>query len=478
MATVSPMLLVRMLTVNQFGIFRQILFVEGVVLTFIMMRVPQNLYYFFPRTNGRHRELLSQAVSMLTFTSAFGVLAFYVGARFFGFIPDGISEEYLLPLALYVLVESISSILDQIFVLEKRSTTIPVLSAGSQVLRLGLIIGAALIFQSVLAIVYAMCCYSFVRLVYMLAYLVKRYSIRFGISDRTLFREQLIYGIPLAGATIVSLIGNQFEKGVISALMSPEDFAMYSIGGLGAMYAISLIYTSMGDVAVPRFGELAVSGDLAGIKTLWHRIVSINSLVTIPVVIFAWIFAELIISFLFTAKYIASATVWRVNLFILIFQMLAYGYIPTAMGKTRAIFLGNSIRAAMVVPISYIMVLKFGIVGGGIAFVAGFWVNGLIQLYASKQAINLPFRELLPWRRLLTITTISIIPALLVSHTDRLGLSTLTTLLIAGSVYFSLVTVAFWWAGYLNVQELRHLFAKSRGNASTIVKSGFRIQSQ
>lgn len=460
MAAVSPMILVRMLTVNQFGLFRQIVFIESVVLTLIMMRIPQNLYYFFPRTEGRHRELLSQSVSMLSFFSILGALIFFLAARFLGFVPEGITSEYLLPLALYILIESVSSILDQIFVLEKKTTAIPLLSVISQSLRLGLIIGSILLFRSVLAIVYALLIYSVLRLLYMIIYLLRQYSIRFGISDRTLFREQLVYGLPLAGATIVALIGNQFEKGVISALMSPEDFALYSVGGLGAMYAISLVYTSMGDVALPRFGELAIAGDLSGIKTLWHKIVSINTLLTVPVVIFAWVFAKEIISILFTSKYVASATIWRINLFTLIMQMLAYGYIPTAMGKTREIFFGNGVRAIMVIPISYIMVTKFGIFGGGVAFVVGFWANGLIQLFASKKAINISLLEFLPWKKLLVIFIVSIIPALLVYNTNHLELSNILTLLIAGSVYFPIVAIAFWQIGYLNIAEIKNIFAR------------------
>ena len=96
-------------------------------------------------------------------------------------------------------------------------------------------------------------------------------------------------------------------------------------------------------------------------------------------------------------------------------------------------------RAAFVVPISYLLVSKMGILGGAIAFVAGFWLNGLIQLFAGQKAISLSFKELLPWKKLFVIGTVSIIPALLVYHTKRFGLHNLPTLAVAGSVYFSIV---------------------------------------
>ena len=43
----------------------------------------------------------------------------------------------------------------------------------------------------------------------------------------------------------------------------------------------------------------------------------------------------------------------------------------------------------------------------------------------------------------------------------RLGLRNLLTLLVAGSVYFSLVVLAFRHFGYLNAQEIRRLLVKT-----------------
>jgi len=460
MAAISPMILVRMLTMSDFGIYRQIIFVENVALALVVLRLPQNLYYFFPRTERHHRELLSQALSMLSFVSATGALIFYILAKLFDFLPTGVTSVYVLPLALYICTESVSSLLDHIFVLEKKPMVLPILSGGSQIARLGLIISAILIWRSVLAVVYALLLYSTIRLIFLLWYLIKQYAIRFGISDKKLFNAQLAYGLPLAGATIVALIGNQFEKGVINALTSPEDFAMYSVGSLGVMYAIMLVYTSMGDVAVPRFGELAMAGDFVGIKKLWHKIVSINTLLTVPLLVFGWVFAEEIISILFTEKYVASANIWRINLFNLVIQMLAYGYIPTALGKTKSILLGNSLRAAVVVPVSLILVPSIGIIGGAIAFLIGFWLNGLIQLFAGQRAIHLSLKEFLPWKRIGIIIIVSIAPVFPVSFISYCELSKLPSLLIAGVSYFTVVILMFQQIGYLDFGEIKKLLRR------------------
>jgi len=47
--TILPIIMVRLLSQHQFGVYRQILFITGLVIPLVRLRILQSLYYFYPR---------------------------------------------------------------------------------------------------------------------------------------------------------------------------------------------------------------------------------------------------------------------------------------------------------------------------------------------------------------------------------------------------------------------------------------------
>lgn len=458
---ITPIILVRLLTMKDYGIYRQILFISVVALLLMRLKIPQSLYYFFPRVSDNLGKLLSQTMSLVVLASSAGTIVFLIVGWVLHFLPPEIGSEYVLPLAIHFFLESSAHVLDHLFILEKRSKLVTVVAAGNQALRLFLVIGAIAIFNSVLGIVYALIAFSSIRLLVVLAYLMKNYVIHFGFSDRALLSEQIKYIAPLAASHILAMVGTQIDKGIIVAIMSPEDFAIYSVGGIGIMTAIAVLYLSVGDVCLPRFGELAISGDFRAIRYLWHKMVVFGAIITVPVTCFCYVYAERIITFLFTAKYVASADILRVNLLILFMQMLGYGYIPRALGKTKAILIATIARAILTVPLSFLLITKLGLIGGAISFVAGFWLSGIIQLRAARKAIGVTTSEFLPWGKLLTIFVSSATPAFILPYVLRLELSNFGTLLTAALIYFTVVGIAFKFMGYIQIREFKNILKQS-----------------
>ncbi len=457
----SPIILVRIMSTDQYGTYQQVLLISVIVLILIRLRIPQSLYYFFPRTIGNHDKILSQSIFILTLTSLAGVALFWILGRFFHLLPSGIAAEYVTPVAAYIFIESIAYILDHIFILEKKPKQVLVLSGINGILRISLVVGAFLIFKSVIGIVYALILFSTVRLVVLIGYLIKKYDIKFRIFDRKLLSDQMRYIAPLAVSTLIGTVGSYMDKGVISALMPARDFAIYSIGGIGIMNAVSFLYTSIGDVCLQRFGELKIKNNLEGIRNLWHKMVIVNATITIPVLFFCFFSANQIITVLFTEKYILSVNIWRINLLILLIQMLGYGYIPRATGKTRAILTGNIVRFVVVVPLSFLLITKIGLLGGAISFVIGYWLNAIIQLYSGKNILKVKINNFLPWNKLLTILIISIFPALLLPYIAKLEMSNINTLLMGAGIYFPIITIALKFTGFININEIKTILTKN-----------------
>ncbi len=455
--SLSPIILVRLLSEHQFGTYRQILFVSILTMELITLRIGAGAYYFYPRKKSDLRALLSQTLTLLCLAGLIGAAAFLILGLRFHFLPTGVTTDYVLPIALYLLLETGAQFIDHIFVLEKKPKLVLATNVANSVARLFLVVGAALIFGNVMPILYALILLSAVRLTLLLAYLAGKYRIRPGLLNRGLLSEQLRYTAPLAASAVVGVLGSYIDKGIISGYMSPRDFAVYSLAGWSIINAIRVIYHSVAQVCVPRFGELAVEKDLAGVRRVWHRMILMNTGVTIPLVCFSFVFATEITGILYTDRYLAAANIWRINMLILVVQMLGFGTIPTALGKTRAILAGNLARFLLAVPCSVILIIKFGLMGGAVAFVLGFWADATVQLLAGKKALRATLAELLPWAEMGRIAVISLLPALFLPTLSGLGLHRLSTILLGALVYFPLVGVGLILTGTLQTKDFRAL---------------------
>jgi len=450
--SISPIILARLLSVEQFGSYRQILLVSSVVLVLMRCRIPQSLYYFFPRMKDELKKLFSQSVSILFVLSGLSALGFYMMGTYSSFLPAGIRNEYILTIAIYLFLEGIAHILDQVFILEKKSKVFAILNVIQNSLRLVLIVGAILAFKTVLAIIYALILFSFCRFCVLLIYLIKTYKIQFMKFERLFFKEQCVYVIPLAIGGVVGVLGNYFEKGLISKIMTVQDFAVYSVGGLGIMTAVSFLYTSIGDVLMPRFGELYEEKKILDLVELWHKMILINAMFTIPVALFCFFYADPIITLLFTDKYALAADVWRVNIMILFIQMTGYGYIPRAIGKSKEIMKANIVKAVAIIPLAFFFINKLGIVGGAVSFVISFWLNGLFQLNTIRGALKLNYQAFLPWGKLSFIFIISILILLISSSFNLLIASSKIEIIMFEAVsYFILIAIAFYLLYFMGI---------------------------
>lgn len=461
-ASLSPILIVRLLSQNQFGVYRQILFVTELLITLLSLRIPESLYYFYPRKKHLLDRLMAQTVNILAITVCIGIGAYVAVGLNGSLFPRAIKSNYILLLAVYLFFETFARLLEHILILEKRSRHVMAFVVCNSLFRVLFVLTAIVIFSSVYAIVVALILLSFIKFSILITHLLRHYSLRFNFLDRGLLSEQFKYIVPLAAGSVVGIVGSQIDRCIIFRFMAPEDFALYTVGGLGIMNAVTMLYLSVGKVCLPKFSEMAENLDFTGVRSLWHKMIVLNSVVTIPVVCFCYVFAWEIISLLFSSRYAASAGLWRINMITLLIQMLSYGRIPAALGKTTAIFAGNMGKLIVSVPCSILLIKHYGLPGGAISFVLGFWVNAMIQLVSIKQELKLSIKALLPWKSLAGVSLVSIASALVFPVVRALDVGDILAMCLSAPIYFCVVGGVFIKTGIIDVSDYTRIFSSNK----------------
>jgi O-antigen/teichoic acid export membrane protein len=223
------------------------------------------------------------------------------------------------------------------------------------------------------------------------------------------------------------------------------------------MYAITFVYIAAGEVSVPRLSELAAAHRLDEAQALWHKMVSANALVTFPLVAYALVLAPQIIIVLFTNRYLASTTVWRINLLLLCVQMTGYGYVPRAFARTRGIMIGNVARLVVGLPITYLLVWRWGLVGGASGSVIGFTINAVVQLRTGRQALGASIRRFMPWTCIAHVLLVSGACGIPLFYISQSNLSSLMVLSAGAALYFPLVVVLLVFSGFFKAAGLGSL---------------------
>lgn len=481
-ASVLPMILVRIMSERPFGQFREILFLDAMVVALMTLSVPQSLYYFFPRMRENASQLLSQTFTLLLLCAFAGTIIFTAWAYGSTWFNDKLGSSLLLPIAVLFLLQIAATPFDHLFILERKSRLVLAASAANELLRMFSMLAMYFWLGTVASLVYGMMIFQALRLIAITAYMSWNYRIGLNLRDRQLLREQWKFILPLSASGIVGLIGLQVDKAMITAWLSSEEFAIYSLGSLGILSGVTMLSIAVGNVSLPRLSELASHQDHEGMRTLWHKMILLNGVLLLPAVCFSFVFAREITIVLYTEQYVASADIFRINLFILPMMGLEYGRIPTAIGNTRSIFMANLARSIIALVLAFVLIFRIGMIGGAIAAVAALWVNGILQLQVTRNAIQTTVANLLPWRRLGILLFISSAMAAVVGmvtspmieqlhlidrlqnwpllHGTRLvrsaaSLSSFLQLLLAGPLYLLAVGLIFRQLGYVQPGALR-----------------------
>ena len=458
---IVPIVLVRLLDKNDYGFYQKLLTISILLFPFIDLYFKRSIYYFYPRLQQKE---ITSFFSQTFFISFLAAIIIFVLLAICSCIFD-FGEVYnfniLLLVAIYTLFFATSNFIEVIFVVEKKPIqTLKYLILDS-LLKASFILLPAYLFQSIQKIFIGLILYALIECVFLYYYLKKNYKINLDSITKSSLKKQSKYCKPLLLSEIVGKIGANADKYILLFMLSSSDFAIYSVGSFKLSFII-ILYSSIGQVILPRISELNKQGKFYDAFSLWKKMVKYNALVTIPVLSFFWWNANEFIEFVFTDKYHESIIIFRIVIMSLLIQMLGHGYILRGFAENNNILKANIIRTLFSLTFGYFLIDNFGMVGGALVFLISFAINAIIQLRKTMKILKIDFIKFLPWTDFLKIFTISIIgliPAIILKYFD---LNNFIFLTISSISFFSIVLIILEKLNYFTFQQLYSYLRKNR----------------
>ena len=312
---IAPLLLVRTLSQTEFGVYKQVFQILMSTISALNLQVASTAYYFMPRAPEKKLQV---TVNVLAFYGAVGALV----AALFIFYPEcallvfksGELPAYMPLLGVTILLWLVSSNLEVVPLALGDVRASSVFIVISQLTKSALTVSAALVFHSVRAMIWAAAIQGILQILFMFAYIRRRFGSLRGAFDPALFKAQIGNALPYGLGSFAQTAQGDLHNFMVSRYFPPAGFAVYS-AGLFQLPLLGLLTTSFSGALIPEVSRLAAAGDQRAIIPIWLNAVRKLALVVVPICALMFVLRYEIITLLFTSAYSGAAPLFGIYLF-------------------------------------------------------------------------------------------------------------------------------------------------------------------
>jgi O-antigen/teichoic acid export membrane protein len=460
-----PFVLVRHLTKAEFGTYKQAFLISGTVSMVSQLGIATSLYYFLPQAPAAARYVCNTVIFLFAVGVAC-VAAVVLGRESItAWLNNPALNGYLPWIGLMTAFIMVSVILEIVMICRRRylyASATYALSDGLRAICLllpvclgwglrGLFIGA----------VFA----TGARVVAMLGY----FGTEFGgtmLPDTELFKSQLRYALPFAGAIIIEIAQKNYHQYFVSSHFDAATFAIYAAGCLTIPF-IDFVASPSGDVMMVKMREAHAAGNTPLVLDLWNTTTRKLALLFFPLVVFCIIVSRDLIVTLYTRTYEASVPVFIAWSLAIVFSAVLVDGALRVFAETRFLFFNNMMKLCLTAALLGWFVRSFDLVGAvAVNLIVGV-IGRIVSLARMKQVLKVQWADVLPWNSLGAITVFSVaagIPAILLK--DSLQTIPLVALAIASVTYtvsYGVLVVSF---GLVPIPDIERIWIALRKSLS------------
>lgn len=367
---ISLAVLSRVFNLREYGTYRQVFLLYAFVSPVLVLGLPRALYYFLPGQKDNPRRILCENLALL----------FAAGALFSAFLACGgnrlLAASFQNPhlagaitiFAAYPLLALPLRALGPCLMARDKPKQLAVFNLASRVLLLLAVVGAALRWRTVQAALVATVATSALTLVAGIWLMFRACPGGLERPSRAGAWGQMKFAVPLGVATIFGVLARKLGQVIVSAMCSPKDFAIYANGAI-EIPVIGVITGSAMAVILPELARSVKGGERQAALELWQRSMVKCSTILLPAMVFFFICAPDVIRVIFSAKYDASVTPFRILLLALPLRATNFGAMFLAANANKLVMYRSPLDLLVSALFTVVLVSGLGMPGAAAAVV-------------------------------------------------------------------------------------------------------------
>lgn len=411
--------LVRLISKEMLGSYRQVMLVYSLMVGILTMQIESSLYYFLPKYGEeRRRDLIASTLLSVGIISFIIAVSMFFSANLFvkNFNNPEIAELIRI-YAYFAIFEGIVKLLPAFLIsLDK------VLLSGIYSMFNAVFIIVAVIFvfalgyglkEALISKIAVEAIFGFFGILIIVYFSPQgQWRINKGI-----LLEQWNYCWPLMAMTTVGIINVKLDGVLISSYFSKDVYAVYSTGAI-ELPIIVLFTASLSSAIMPNMVAEAHNGLLKNSLNIWLEASRKSSLLIFPIFVFFLVCGHDFIVLLYTEEYSKATWPFLIYLARLPIRVAIYGAIFRAIGHTKPLFFAAifSLLSNLVISMFFLIIGKHGFfsyIGPSIGTFFGTFISGLYLLIILCKKIDVRFSEIMRWKEMGQIFTLSLLCGLL-----------------------------------------------------------------
>ena len=430
---ISPLILARLLTVADFGRYREFLLYVTVLTGLAAFTFNSSLLRFVPRDPMSGWRYVNQSIVLTLICSTL------VGALTLGLntIFDGaLIGHNALPAVIYTWLFVNFDFWEALWLAERRPYSMWGYTTGRLVARITVVTVSAALTREVNVIIWSLIGLETVRILIAIHswYGRNRVAPKGGAGS---WAEQLRYCLPFGFAVMLATFNKSLGGLFITKMLGPVALAHYAIGTY-AQPIITILRNSVSDVLL---GEIAGGrDDNARALALWRRSTVVTFIFLISYGIVLARFADIVVTTLFSDAYRPAVPIFQIYVLALLRDSFDFSVPLRTINKTAPMLRSNLVAIVLNGGLMLLMVPRWGMVGAVVSHVIARFVEGALLAYQTMRAYQIGLRDLADWGDLLKSSAAAVAAAVILYGTfwtESLGFAGA----VLGSVLYLLLFV-------------------------------------
>jgi len=360
---VSSMILSRYFLKDDYGTYKQVLYVYNTLLVVFTLGLPKAYSYFLPRVDQNQAKSLIKKLTNLFFLlgGLFSVFLF-VASDYIALILKSPDLSY--PLKVFSPVPFLmlpTMGLEGVLATFRKTKFMALYTVVTRVVMLLCVVLPVLFFdggyiQAIIGFTSA----SFLS--FLLALYLKYYPVKNKGNDpvEKSYKEILTFSLPLLTASVWGILISSADQFFISRYFGNEVFAEYSNGALKLPF-VAIILGATSTVLSPVFSRMSYEklDPQTEVLPLWKSVFEKSAMLIYPLLIYTWVFADVVMVLLYGRQYEISSVYFRIFNTINFFDIIIFAPLLINTGKVRYYANVHLFIAVMVISLEYLSVLIF-----------------------------------------------------------------------------------------------------------------------
>jgi O-antigen/teichoic acid export membrane protein len=392
---ISPIFLVRLLTVADFGRYREFLLYASILQAFAQFSINDSLLYCVPANPGSPWRLARQTALLTLGSSLLVVLVLVaIDTSTGGQVVNG----YLVPLVAYTLFSVNLDFWEYFWLANGRAQPVFFYSAGRLAVRVLVVVVTAALTHDFRVVIWALVALEGTRLAGAVIALLVFDRSRREPPLREPWRDQIRFCLPSGTASLLAMANRNISNVIVARTLGAVALAQYAIGRFGEP-VVSTVRNSVSAVVLPEMVRKDRGAQAGGgtALALWQKATVVNTIMLFPIAVLVARYAQPLIGMVFGPNYLSAALIMQIYMLVVVRECFDFAPALRAVSRNRPLVESNVAGLLTCTVAMLLLIPVAGLPGAMWAFVIASYVDVTWLGWRTRQAYGVRVSELLPW---------------------------------------------------------------------------------